>query len=272
MPVPPPLPDALGPFVADAPAAALFLDFDGTLAPIVDDPAAARPLPAAREALLRLVPIVGRVGVVSGRPATFLVDALNVEGVAIAGIYGLERVVDGGVVVDPRVEPWLDAIAGVADAAEAELPGLLVERKGRVAVTVHWRMDPGREQEALAWAAEEASLRALHLVYGRMAFEFRPPVPIDKGTTVAEWARDASSVVFAGDDAGDLPAFAALTALVEAGSVRHVVSIGVQSDEAPPDVRHADIVVAGPAALAELLHRLAVAIEERGSPARRQRA
>jgi trehalose 6-phosphate phosphatase len=249
--------------VADAPAAALFLDFDGTLAPIVDDPTAARPLPAAREALARLVPMLRRVGVVSGRPAAFLLDALHVEGVAIAGIYGLEHVVDGEVVVDPRVEPWLDAIAAAGDAAETALPGLLVERKGRVALTVHWRTVPERGREAMAWAAAQASRRGLDVVRGRMAFELRPPVPIDKGTTVVEWARGTSVAAFAGDDAGDLPAFAALTALVRAGALRHSVSIGVKSDEAPPAVRDADVVVAGPAALADLLGRLATAIDGR---------
>ena len=94
VPLPPDL-AALAPFV-DAPRTAAFLvDYDGSLAPIVDDPAAARPLPAALQALARLVPLVGRAAVVSGRPAGFLVQHLPVDGLECVGLYGLERVVAG---------------------------------------------------------------------------------------------------------------------------------------------------------------------------------
>ena len=97
-----PIPHPLEVMVEDAATAALFLDFDGTLAPIVDDPAAARVHPVAHAALVRLVPLLGTVAVVSGRPAEFLVEwttyspradanahrrirALNAEVVKIAG-------------------------------------------------------------------------------------------------------------------------------------------------------------------------------------------
>ena len=252
--------------MVDAPTvAALFLDFDGTLAPIVDDPAAARVLPEARAALLRLVSHLGTVAVVSGRPAEFLVDALRIEQLVYAGTYGLERVVDGVVVVDPRVAPWLDAVARAADDAEAALPGLLVERKGRVAVTVHWRTQPERGPEAVVWAEAAASRLGLEApLRGRMAVELRPPVPVDKGTTVIDLARGSTTAAFAGDDAGDLPAFAALRALVQTGALQHAVTIGVASDEGPPEVRDADVVVKGPRGLAMLLDALADAISARG--------
>lgn len=256
-----PLPDPLDQFVRDAETAALFVDFDGTLAPIVDEPAQARPLPAAREALLRLAPLVDRVAVVSGRPAAFLVDALAVDGVSIAGIYGLERVVDGTVVVDPRVDPWLDAIAAAADDAAAALPDLFVERKGRVAVAIHWRNDPEREAEALAWAEERAARTGLQGLRGRKAFELRPPVPIDKGSAAMSLLADNTAVAFAGDDEGDVVAFAALAELARDGVVASAVSIGVDSDEATSGVREADVVVAGPAGLAVLLDTMADAIE-----------
>ncbi len=192
-------------------ARALFVDFDGSLAPIVLDPAAAAPLPAARAALARLVPVLARVAVVSGRPAAFLRDALAIDGLDYAGTYGLERIVAGEVTVDERVRPFVDAVARAADEAEAVLPGLLVERKGEVAVTVHWRDQPERGVDATRWAAEAAPRLGLEApLRGRMAVELRPPVPVDKGTTVAELARGMRTAAFAGDDAGDLPAFAAL--------------------------------------------------------------
>ncbi|MFI5372849.1 MAG: trehalose-phosphatase [Candidatus Eisenbacteria bacterium] len=257
------LPDALEPFVADAETAALFVDFDGSLSPIIDDPARARVLPAARDALARLVPLIGQAAVVSGRPGAFLMNALGIEGLGIAGVYGLERVIDGEVVVDRRVEPWLVAVASAADAAEAALPGLLVERKGRVSVTIHWRGAPDRGPAALAWAEQNAPPLGLDVLPGRMAVELRPPVPVDKGTTVAELARGATVAAFAGDDAGDLPAFAALAGMAQNGELRHAVSIGVASDEGPPAVHGADVVVAGPSGLAALFGRIADAIEGR---------
>jgi trehalose 6-phosphate phosphatase len=247
--------------VGDPTAAALFVDFDGSLAPIVVDPAAARPLPAAQAALARLVPLLARVAVVSGRPARFLQQVLPLDGLLHLGSYGLERVVDGVVVVDERVRPYVDAVARVADEAEAALPGLRVERKGEVAVTVHWRDQPERGDDAIRWAAEAAPRLGLDApLRGRMAVELRPPVPVDKGTTVADLARGMRAAAFAGDDAGDLPAFAALHALAADGNLGHAVSIGVTSDESPAEVHAADVVVEGPAGLAALLDALADAI------------
>ncbi|HEY3672637.1 MAG TPA: trehalose-phosphatase [Acidimicrobiia bacterium] len=254
---------ALQPLVDDPARAALFVDFDGSLSPIVLDPEAARALPAARAALARLVPVLARVAVVSGRPAAFLRDALAIDGLDYAGTYGLERIVDGDVVLDERVRPFLDAVAQAADEAEAALPGLRVERKGEVAVTIHWRDQPARGDAATRWAAEAAPRLGLEApLRGRMAVELRPPVPVDKGTTVAELARGLRVAVFAGDDAGDLPAFAALHALVDAGALDHAVSIGVASDESPAEVRGADVVVEGPTGLAVLLDALADAMTD----------
>jgi trehalose 6-phosphate phosphatase len=97
-----------------------------------------------------------------------------------------------------------------------------------------------------------------------MAVELRPPVPVDKGTTVADLARGMQAAAFAGDDAGDLPAFAALRTLADDGELAHAVSIGVTSDESPPEVHAADVVVEGPGGLAALLGVLADAISAPG--------
>ena len=258
------LPRALDPLVRAPTRAALFCDFDGSLSPIVRDPSAARVLPAARAALGRLVPRLGRVAVVSGRPAEFLRDALVLDGVEYLGIYGLERLVGSEVVVDDRVAPFVDAVARAANEAEAALPDLRVERKGRVAVTIHWREHPDRGDAARAWATDAAPRLGLEApLRGRMAVELRPPVPVDKGTTVAELARTMDVAAFAGDDAGDVPAFEALRAMVVAGALQHAVSLGVTSDESPPEVHAADVLVDGTAGLAALLDALADAISER---------
>ncbi len=259
------VPPALRRFVAEAETAALFVDFDGSLSPIVDDPAAARALPAARAALARVVPLIGRAAVVSGRPATFLRDALGIGGLLYVGAYGLERVVDDEIVVDPRVEPWVDVIARAAAEAEVALPGLLVERKGQVAVTVHWRAEPERGREASAWADAAAARLGLEApLRGRMAVELRPPVPVDKGSVVEELAAGMSVAAFAGDDEGDLSAFASLRRLAREHRLGDAVSIGVASTEGPAAIAEADVVVDGPPALAELLDALADAISARG--------
>jgi len=254
-------------FVASASQALLALDFDGSLAPIVDDPAAARILPAARAALSRLVPLLGRVAVVSGRPAAFLAANVGVDGVTYAGIYGLERwegaVGDGRVVPDSSIAVWAPVIEQVAAEADSALPGLLVERKGAVAVTLHWRTAPERGDAAAAWAADAADRCGLHLLPGRMAAELRPPVPVDKGTTVAALAQGMAAAAFAGDDAGDLPAFAALHDHAANGGLTTAVSIGVQSAESPPGIADLDVVVDGPVGLAALLTQLADAVSAR---------
>ncbi len=229
-------------------------DFDGSLAPIVADPAAAVALPAALTALEGLVGRFGTVAVVSGRPAAFLAERLPVEGLTVVGQYGLERIVDGVVVVDPSVEPFLPAIARVADEAEQVWPDLHVERKGGLAVTLHWRGVPEQGDDAAAWADATGAELGLEVVPGRMAREFRGGVPIDKGTVLESLVADRDAALFAGDDHGDLAAFDALDRLATSGALHTAVRVGVASDEGPPEIRtRADIVVDGPPGLAALL-------------------
>ena len=91
---------------------------------------------------------------------------------------------------------------------------------------------------------------------GRMAVELRPPVPVERERRCASLTRDARVAVFAGDDVGDLPAFAA-SSISRTGKLEHVVRIGVASAEAAPEILAADIVVDGPSALADLVEGLA---------------
>lgn len=252
---------AFAPLVAAPARAAVLVDFDGTLSPIVADPDAARPLPAARDALARLVGAVGRVAVVSGRPVAFLRAALGVDGVTYVGQYGLERWDGRRVVTDLRVEPFLPAVEEVAAAAERELPGLRVERKQGIAVVLHWREQPDRGPEAEAWAADAARRSGLELHPAKMAAELRPPVPMDKGQAVAEVCAGVDAAAFAGDDAGDLAAFDALDRLQEDGALAAAVRVAVRSDEVPAAlVARADVVVEGPAGLAALLAELGASL------------
>ncbi len=250
--------DPLAPLRADPAAACLLSDCDGTLAPIVDAPAAAAPLPASVDALHRLAHHLGRVGVVSGRPAAWLHAAFG-DGLALSGLYGLELVAaDGGgeVVELPEAAPWRDVVAEVVARAEADAPpGVIVERKG-LSVTLHHRTAPGQQPWVERFAAEQVAATGLEPARGKASIELRPPLPFDKGTAVRPLAEGFAVVAYLGDDAGDLPAFAVLDELAANGVA--TVKLVVDSSELPDEVRAAaDVLLAGPDEVAELLSGLA---------------
>jgi trehalose 6-phosphate phosphatase len=250
--------------VRDPRRAAVVVDFDGSLAPIVGDPAAAVALPAGRDALDALVGRVGTVAVVSGRPVAFLADRLPNRGLTLVGQYGLERLVDGAIVVDGSAAPFLSAVAEVADEAERSWPGLHVERKGGLAVTLHWRADPEQGPQAAAWAGATGARLGLEVVPGRMARELRPRVATDKGTALEALLVDRDAALFAGDDHGDLTAFDALDRLAGSGALRTAVRVAVGSPEVPPEIlARADVIVDGPAGLAALLAALVAELDGR---------
>ncbi|MGY0492646.1 trehalose-phosphatase [Streptomyces sp. WG-D5] len=246
---------------------AIALDFDGTLAPIVPDPDQARAHPDIVPALAALAPKVAAVAVVTGRPAGVAVrhggfaGAPGLEHLVVLGHYGAERWdAVTGTVTAPAPHP------GVA-AVRSELPGVLaesnlwhdtyVEEKGR-AVAVHTRRasDPRAAFDTLRTPlAELAARHGLIVEPGRMVLELRPP-GVDKGVALTEYVREvgAECVLYAGDDLGDLPAFAAVEKLRSDG-VRGllVAADGVTGELA----ERADLVLGGPADLAGLLRYLA---------------
>jgi trehalose 6-phosphate phosphatase len=174
------------------------------------------------------------------------------------GQHGLERVSGGRRDVDPRVEQWREAVEAAAREAEAELPALVVERKGGIAVNLHWRTVPEWAAEGGALGRQLAARHGLAAFPMRMGIELRPPVPVNKGTVVAELAADRHAALFAGDDHGDLAGFTALDRLVAEGRLDSAVRVAVRSEEAPSDLLEAaDYQVDGPAGLVALLARLA---------------
>jgi len=219
-------------------------------------------VPEAVAALGSLAARLGRVAVVTGRPVAYVRRHLADPAVAVVGQYGLEHD-DGGIAVtDPRAQPFEAAVAAAAAEAEARWPALTVERKGRVAVTVHWRTDPDAAPTPAALGAL-AERHGLARCPGRMACELRPPLPVDKGTAVAGLLAGLplAAVAFAGDDHGDLAAFAAVVDWAAAASGRVGVRVAVASEESPTDlVAAADLVVDGPVAFAAQLVALAAAL------------
>lgn len=260
-----PAPAALEPFLRRPLEAGVLTDFDGTLAPIVDDPAASRPLPGAVGVLRRLAGRYRRVAVVSGRPAAFLAAHLfdgspppsgpGLEGLVAVGLYGLELADGDQVTTDPRALDWCPVVDRVAELAREQGPrALVVEHKG-LSVTLHFRTAPELAGWVRAWVAGQAARTGLVVHPARMSEELRPPVEVDKGTVVARLSDGLRAVCFVGDDRGDLPAFDALDHLAGRGVA--VLRAAVRSTESPPELlERADVVVEGPEGALELLSRL----------------
>ncbi|MFB7786575.1 trehalose-phosphatase [Streptomyces vinaceus] len=247
------------------------LDFDGTLAEIVPDPDQARAHQGAVPALSALAPEVASVAVITGRPAGVAVryggfaGAAGLEHLVVLGHYGAERW-DAltGIVHAPAEHP------GVA-AVRAELPGFLdsigawrgtwIEEKGR-ALAVHTRRaaDPDAAFAALREPlAELAARHGLMVEPGRAVLELRPP-GMDKGVALTEYLAEtgAEAVLYAGDDLGDLAAYAAVEKLRTDGMPGLLVASG--SAEVPELSARADLVLGGPADVVAFLAALAAAI------------
>lgn len=243
--------------------AGLILDFDGTLAPIVDDPTASAMPARARDALAVLADALAVVAVVSGRPAEFLAERAAVPGVRLLGLYGTQEWRDGEAIARPEAEQWLPALADaralLADAIAVE-EGVLLEDKG-LAVAVHWRNAGDRraaEERVTRLVAEVAGRTGLATEPGKFVAELRPDLGWDKGTSVAMLVDelDLATVVYAGDDRGDLPALAAARA---AGGYALVVDHG---EETPQQVREAaDVVLDGTGGVADWLTDLATVLQ-----------
>ena len=251
-----------------SPSETLFAtDFDGTLAPIVEDPAQAYADPRAVAALGRLGQYVGTVVVITGRVARAAVDlggfreVAGLESMIVLGQYGVERwnAVDDVFLLPPE-PPQIDAVA-------KELPNVLatlglvearIENKGR-AIAVHTRLLPD-PQGALAKLEgplrELATGHELVLEPGKKVWEIRAP-GMDKGAALRSIVDEtgARQVIFAGDDLGDLAAFRAVRELASAGVTGLLVCSASTEEDALTEM--SDVIVDGPRGLASWLNELA---------------
>ncbi|MFD6264631.1 trehalose-phosphatase [Micromonospora chalcea] len=234
----------------------LFFDFDGTLAPVDDDPTAVRPAPNVLTALEALAPHVRRIAIVSARPVDFLRDHLGgLTGIDLYGLYGLEHSHSGGeTVTEPAALPWVPTMSELAEQARAELPpGALVEFK-RLSVALHWRTAPQLGELVQEWGRAQAERLGLRAQPGRMVLELKPPVDRDKGMVIGETVRDAGGAWYFGDDVSDIKAFAALRARAAADPGFLGVCVAVANPETGHEVADAaDLTLDSPAALADFL-------------------
>lgn len=259
----PDLAAAVAPMRADPASSVLLFDFDGTLSPLVDDPASARPLPGTVERLERLARSYRLVAAVSGRPVAFLASHLP-PSVAMSGLYGLETRIGGEVVDHPESARWAPVVAEAARRAEAATApgtpghGILVEAKG-LSITLHTRTHPELADEAVALAHRLAEPGGLRVGPAKKSVELHPPIQADKGTAVLALADGAAAVLYVGDDHGDIPAFAALGQLASRTPPVAVLGVVVDGPELPAEVRPlGQLVLPDQTTVLDLLDALAV--------------
>lgn len=262
-------PAAWSVIVADPAGTLLALDFDGTLAHIVDDPAAARGHDQALQALGRLGPHLGRIAIVTGRPVHQVVELggflrrPGMERLVVCGQYGAERwdAADGTPPPSQLLAPVraaLDALPSVLAAAGE--PDARIESKG-LAVAVHTRgLDDDAQTRLIEPLTDLAARCGLVVELGREVVELRLG-GWDKGLVLEGLVDEFGlrHVVFAGDDLGDVPAFDAVDRLRDRGFSGLLVYSASAEERALAD--RADVVVNGPDGVAAWLTELADALD-----------
>lgn len=264
------LADALSPLRVDPSRAAVLLDVDGTLAPIVRHAEDAHVPEATRGLLIEIARRYAVVACVSGRRASDARRIVSIGTISYLGSHGSELLRAGGTTpeLDPAVRDWsrrIQAFGREADTAELRRLRVRIEDKGSI-VAFHWRGAPDEEAaraaiDAIAARAEHGGLRT-H--WGRKVLEVRPPVPIDKGAGIVSFLTERresgvtlDAALYVGDDETDRDAFRGLDELVAAGTLRHALRVCVSSDEGPSELaREADMTVDGPEGVRALLEAL----------------
>jgi len=257
--------EALEPIRSDPARAAVLLDIDGTLAPIVRHAADAHVPEATRTLLIEIAKRYRIVGCVSGRRAATARQIVAIGTIAYVGNHGGELLRPGATrpEVDPDVEAWTARVREFAArvyTSEHQRVRIRSEDKEAIAA-FHWRGAPDEEaaEAAVHEIAQMAQDEGLAIHWGRKVLEVRPPVPLNKGIGIARLLRGApvSAAVYVGDDATDLDAFRELRALTQSEALTDALCVAVGSDEAPPDLaREADLTVDGTGGVREVLEAL----------------
>ena len=251
MPAPPAdtVAEALRPLTQAPERAGIFLDVDGTLAPIVERAEDARVPDTTRDLLSGLAERYAIVACVSGRAAEDARRLVGLDQLWYAGSHGADLLEPGApsASVLPAFAEWTDRVREFA-GRYADV-GARLEDKGPI-VAFHWRgVD---DEDAVRARLEQVEREADGFVThgGRKVLEIRPPVPVHKGLAIEELIRRSgvARALYAGDDRTDLDAFDALG---------DGVRVGVRSDEGPPEiVERADLVVDGPEGVLRVLELL----------------
>jgi trehalose-phosphatase len=198
----------------------LFLDYDGTLSPIVPNPEDAHLSEATRAAVAELARR-GPVALVSGRDLPVLRGFVGLQGVYYAGSHGFDIEGPGGRAFQQEegkaLLPELDAAERELAAGLADIPGARLERK-RFSVAVHWRhVEEARVAEVERRVGEVLARHPrLRRSGGKRVYEVQPDIDWHKGQAVRWLLRtlglEGEGVVplYVGDDLTDEDAFEAL--------------------------------------------------------------
>jgi trehalose 6-phosphate phosphatase len=201
----------------------VFLDYDGTLTPIVDRPEDAVISDSMRDAVRRLAQRT-TVCVVSGRDRSVVADWMSIDGLVVAGSHGFDIGKDSsgdiGELPD-AVADFADLLATVIDRLRSQLeraPGAAVEPK-RFSAAVHYRLVDAAHRPLVTAVADDLLADypdQLKITPGKMVYEIQPKIDWDKGRAV-QYLRQALGVdgaefvsLYLGDDITDEDAFRAL--------------------------------------------------------------
>jgi trehalose 6-phosphate phosphatase len=227
----------------------------------VPDPDQATPDPQTVAVLSELNQCLLRVVIISGRDTDFLISRLPLAHALFIGNHGFEERHDGTSHVVAEAQPYLERLGRAAEAVatlpEGRAPGITIERK-RATISVHFRQtaDPSASGAALEQAMRAiARQEQLQLQAGRLVWELRPPIAIDKGAVLRRLAADMqpAAIVYVGDDRTDANAFSALKRMTEVKTV----AVGVRSPEVPEEVFvDCDLMVDGVPGVTQLLTQL----------------
>ena len=238
----------------------IFLDFDGTLAPIVEDREAAAIVPGASEVLSALAKLYRLVAFISGRGAADLHLRVGAEGPRYFGLYGAEEMTGDGLVQSPMAAEWRETAEKLsAQATELirshELTGCEVENKD-LTVSLHYRHwgQPVPPDSLAEWARRAAADHDFQVGVGRMVLELKPN-SVSKAAALQHLAGhvQVQNAVVAGDDAADVEMMRRSADVIPGVLLR----VGVASGEAPAGlVENSDFQVGSPHEVVELLERL----------------
>jgi trehalose 6-phosphate phosphatase len=258
-------PDALAPLREDPAHAAILLDIDGTLAPIVELASDARVPERTRQLLAQLAKRYGVVACVSGRRASEARAMVSVGTISYLGSHGAELLRAGWTqpVLDENVAHWarrVQEFGREVDTPDLRRQRVRIEDKGLI-VAFHWRgaPDEAAARAAIDSIATRAESGGLRTHWGRKVLEVRPPVRIDKGAGISTFLaeEDVDTALYAGDDRTDIDAFRALAELARDGRLKRVLRVGVHSDEGPDEISsETDFVVEGTGGVRDLLSML----------------
>jgi trehalose 6-phosphate phosphatase len=218
----------------------LVSDMDGTLSHIVPRPADAQVTRRNRELLAAFKDRLPLVAIISGRGAADLSQRVGLPGLVYVGNHGLERFADSRIEVAPEAAPYRQPLeAALAEAAPHLVDGMEIEDKGATA-SIHYRRaaDPAAVKKALKPLLKDLTKKyGLKLFDGRMIFELRPPVEINKGTALRRLIEDfdLDGALFLGDDTTDADALRVAQSLRAEGRC-YALGVGVESDGTPPEV------------------------------------